>query len=154
MNSCILMAQIIKEPELRYTPDSQIPSSQMLVQFPSLKPEDSPATLRVVGWGDLATEIKENFHEGDQVIIQGRLQINSVDRPEGFKEKRAELSVSKIYKVGETTSFSSSSSTSSDRPASSPASINPPSSPASSSSPYKSSSEKANPEPDLDDIPF
>lgn len=146
MNSCILMAQIIKEPELRYTTDNQLPTSQMLVQFPALKPEDSPATLRVVGWGDLATEIKENFHEGDQVIIQGRLQINSIDRPEGFKEKRAELSVSKIYKVGETTGFTAS------MPTSSPASVT--ASPVSTPSSYKPAPERNSPEPDLDDIPF
>ncbi len=148
MNSCILMAQIIKEPELRYTTDNQLPTSQMLVQFPSLKPEDSPATLRVVGWGDLATEIKENFHEGDQVIIQGRLQMNSIDRPEGFKEKRAELSVSKIYKVGETTGFTASTPTSSY----SPAAVT--TTPVAASSTPKPNTEKFTPEPDLDDIPF
>ncbi len=146
MNSCILMAQIIKEPELRYTTDNQLPTSQMLVQFPALKPEDSPATLRVVGWGDLATEIKENFHEGDQVIIQGRLQMNSIDRPEGFKEKRAELSVSKIYKVGETTGFSA------NPPNSSPTPVT--TTPISAPSTYKPTPERTAPEPDLDDIPF
>lgn len=148
MNSCILMAQIIKEPELRYTPDSQLPLSQMLVQFPALKPEDSPATLRVVGWGDLATEIKDNFHEGDQVIIQGRLQMNLIDRPEGFKEKRAELNISKIYKVGETTGFTASIPSSSSSPT--PVTVTPSSSPPA----YKSTPANTTPEPDLDDIPF
>ena len=148
MNSCILMAQIIKEPELRYTTDNQLPTSQMLVQFPSLKPEDSPATLRVVGWGDLATEIKENFHEGDQVIIQGRLQMNSIDRPEGFKEKRAELSVSKIYKVGETTGFTAIAPI----PSYDPASVT--TTPVAAPSTPKPNAEKFTPEPDLDDIPF
>ncbi|NEP47384.1 MAG: single-stranded DNA-binding protein, partial [Moorea sp. SIO3C2] len=33
MNSCILMAQIIQDPELRYTSDNQTPLTQMLVQF-------------------------------------------------------------------------------------------------------------------------
>jgi single-stranded DNA-binding protein len=34
MNSCILMAEIIKEPELRYTPDSQTAIASLRVQFP------------------------------------------------------------------------------------------------------------------------
>jgi len=150
MNSFILMAQIIKEPELRYTQDNQLPLSQMLVQFPALKAEDTPATLRVVGFGGLATEIKENFHEGDQVIIQGELNINSIDRPEGFKEKRPELRVSKIYKVGETTGFSA-------PPRSNSIAASPVSSPTTNSSSYTPTTNPprvSTPEPDLDDIPF
>jgi len=145
MNSCILMAQIIKEPELRYTPDNQVPLAQMLVQFPALKPEDSPATLRVVGWGELAKEIQENFHEGDRVIIQGRLQINSVDRPEGFKEKRAELTVSKIYKTGEDSNFIA--------PTPQPNISSIPPTPA-APPPARTFTSPTSPEPDLDDIPF
>jgi single-stranded DNA-binding protein len=148
MNSCILMAQIIKEPELRYTPDNQVPLAQMLVQFPALKSEDSPATLRVVGWGELAKEIQENFHEGDRVIIQGRLQINSVDRPEGFKEKRAELTVSKIYKTGEDTNFIAPS------PQPSISSISPTPAATSSATTFTPTTSSNSPEPDLDDIPF
>jgi single-strand DNA-binding protein len=105
MNSCILMAQIIQDPELRYTADSQTPIAQMLVEFPSQRAEDPPARLRVVGWGNLANSIKENYAVGDRVVIEGRLGMNSVERPEGFKEKRAELTVSRIYKLGADTLF-------------------------------------------------
>lgn len=100
MNSCILMAQIIQDPELRYTADSQTPIAQMLVEFPSQRAEDPPARLRVVGWGNLANSIKENYALGDRVVIEGRLGMNTVERSEGFKEKRAELTVSRIYKLG------------------------------------------------------
>ncbi|WP_138503197.1 single-stranded DNA-binding protein [Nostoc sp. PA-18-2419] len=110
MNSCVLMAEIINEPQLRYTADN-LGVTEMLVQFPnSQKPEDPPATLKVVGWGNLATEIQQNYHQGDRVILVGRLSMNTVDRQEGFKEKRAELTVQQIQSVGSsfnTTSFSS-----------------------------------------------
>jgi single-stranded DNA-binding protein len=59
----------------------------------------------VVGWGNFATEIKENYSTGDRVIIEGRLGMNTIDRPEGFKEKRAELTASRIYKLGADTTF-------------------------------------------------
>ena len=97
MNSCVLMAEIIKEPELRYTQEGQTPISEMLVQFPSLRAEDPVETLKVVGWGNLAQQIQEQFHQGDRVIIEGRLTMNTIDRPEGFKEKRAELTASRIH---------------------------------------------------------
>lgn len=120
MNSCILMAQIIQDPELRYTSDNQTPITQMLVQFPSQRSEDPPTTLKVVGWGNFAHELKENYSAGDRVVIEGRLSMNTVERPEGFKEKRAELTASRIYKLGADTVFephTSVSSTTYDTPA-------------------------------------
>lgn len=105
MNSCILMAEIIQDPELRYTSDNQTPLAQMLVQFPGQRADDPPTTLKVVGWGNFASEIKENYAVGDRVIIEGRLGMNTIDRPEGFKEKRAELTASRMYKLGADTTF-------------------------------------------------
>lgn len=98
MNSCILIAQIVQDPQLRYTPD-ETAVTEMLVQFAGTKAEDPPHTLKVVGWGNLATEIAEGYHQGDRVILQGSLRMNTFDRPEGFKEKRAELVVSRIYNL-------------------------------------------------------
>lgn len=100
MNSCILMAEIVQDPQLRYTPDNQIPIAEMVVQFPALKAEEAPATLKVVGWGNLAQEIQERYHKGDRVVIEGRLNMNTIDRPEGFKEKRAELTAQRIHSLG------------------------------------------------------
>ena len=99
MNSIILMAEIIQDPQLRYTPDNQIPIAEMLVQFPSQREEDPPSTLKVIGWGNLAQEINEKYHQGDQIVIEGRLGMNTIDRSEGFKEKRAELTAQRIYRL-------------------------------------------------------
>jgi single-stranded DNA-binding protein len=97
MNSCILLAEIIQDPQIRYTSDNQTPIAEMQVQVSGLRPEDPPATLKAIGWGNMAQEIQGNYHTGDRVIIEGRLGMNTVERPEGFKEKRAELTISKIY---------------------------------------------------------
>ncbi len=99
MNSCILMAEIVQDPQLRYTAENQTPIAEMLVKFSNGR-EDSFATLKVVGWGNLAQEISQKYHPGDQVILEGRLRMSMIERPEGFKEKRAELTVQKIYPVG------------------------------------------------------
>lgn len=100
MNSCILMARITRTPEIRYTQDNQRPLAQMLVEFEGLRPDDPPMSLKVVGWGKLADEIQQNYAEGDRVIIEGRLRMNTIERSEGFKEKRAELTASRIHKLG------------------------------------------------------
>ncbi len=107
MNTCILMAKILTNPELRYTQDSQLPIAQMLIEFAGVAPNDPPSRVKAVGWGNLATEIQQTYHEGEQVILQGRLKMNTIDRQEGFKEKRAELTISHIYKVGDITKTSS-----------------------------------------------
>jgi single-strand DNA-binding protein len=99
MNTCILAAEIVTEPELRYTLDNQTEVAQMFVHFPSYKAEDTPATLKVICWQELAKEINELYHKGDRVVIEGRLGMPSIDQPEGFKEKRAELTASRIHKL-------------------------------------------------------
>ena len=96
MNSCILMAQIISEPELRSTQD-QMSVSTMMVEFESTKEGEDPGKVQVEGWGKLAEEIKSTYSAGDQIIIEGRLSMNSFEMPEGYKEKRAKLVASRIY---------------------------------------------------------
>jgi single-stranded DNA-binding protein len=99
MNSCILMAEIVQEPQLRYTADNQTQITEMLVEFPGPKQDDPPETLKVVVWGNLAQETYDRYRPGDRVVIEGRLSMNTVDRPEGFKEKRAELTAQRIHSL-------------------------------------------------------
>ncbi|MBR8835281.1 MAG: single-stranded DNA-binding protein [Stigonema ocellatum SAG 48.90 = DSM 106950] len=106
MNSCILMAEIIQEPQLRHTPDG-MELAEMMVQFPGTRQDDPPSMLRVIGWGNVAKEIYQNHHQGDSVLLEGRLNMNTIDRPEGFKEKRAELTVQRIHLLGGITTNSS-----------------------------------------------
>jgi single-stranded DNA-binding protein len=97
MNSCVLMAKIVRKPELRYTQDNQLAVSEMMVEFDNLIPNTPSHTLKVVGWGNQATEMEQKCSEGNQVILVGRLKMNTIERQEGFKEKRAELIVSQIH---------------------------------------------------------
>jgi single-strand DNA-binding protein len=101
MNSCILMAEIIKNPELRYTADNQMAVADMFVQFaPPLgsRPDDQHPTIEVVAWNNLATEMKENYKQGDRVTIEGRLEMNTIER-DGYKEKRARLVANRLHHV-------------------------------------------------------
>jgi single-strand DNA-binding protein len=97
MNSCILMAEIVQAPELRSTSDNQMEIAEMFVQFVNAKPENPPALIKVVGWNNLAREIKEKYRQGDRVIIEGRLEMSVTEKPEGYKEKRAQLVASRIH---------------------------------------------------------
>jgi single-stranded DNA-binding protein len=125
MNSCILMAQIVQQPQLRYTSDN-VPITEMLVQFSGLRPDDPPANLKVVGWGNMAQEIQQNYHQGDRVILEGRLGMITVERPEGFKEKRAELVVQRIQSLGAGVSISTPVTASGNTTTNAPSSCTPP----------------------------
>lgn len=98
MNSCVLMAQIVSDPELRLTPPpDQRSVSSMMVEFESTREGDPPSTVQVEGWGNLAEEMKNSYHRGDRIIIEGRLSMNLFEMPEGYTEKRAKLVASRIY---------------------------------------------------------
>lgn len=150
------MADIIKDPQLRYTSDTQTPIAEMEIQFEALRTGDAPETLKVIGWGNLAQEIQERCHQGDRVLIEGRISINSFDRPEGFREKRAELTAQRIHFVtsaGESLPnlAGSSSDSSSSRKTSSAASSSDPAPKTTAPTPAP----QPTPSPvDYDDIPF
>jgi single-strand DNA-binding protein len=99
MNNCVLMAEVITNPELRKTTDD-LDVANMMVEFPGLKEEEPTARIRVVGWGKIGSEMSENYHVGDRVVIEGRLSMNVIEK-DGAKEKRAELVVSHIYPMGQ-----------------------------------------------------
>jgi single-stranded DNA-binding protein len=161
MNSCILMAEIVQEPELRFTQDNQTPLAELLVQFPGPRPEDPPSTLKVVGWGNLAQEIQSNYHVGDRVVIEGRLSMNTIDRPEGFKEKRAELTVQRLHRLDGaslqstvTTATTTSSNAKETTPTNGTAAPRATTTPKAKSQAAKFAPAEAIPETNLDDIPF
>lgn len=164
MNSCILMADIVRAPQLRYTSDNQTPVAEFTVQFPGLREGDAPSQLKVVGWGNLAQEIQENYKEGDRVLLEGRLSMNTIERPEGFKEKRAEMTVQRVHALGTLSNLQMPQ----DPPAAvaaaakgvipaAPAAASPPAASSSTSAPMSygtTSPSTPEAEPDYDDIPF
>lgn len=153
MNSFTLLAEIATDPELRYTPDNQNSIASFLVQFAGSRPEDAPSRLKVIGWNKLADEIMEKYHKGALIAIEGRLNMNLIDRG-GYKEKRAEMTAVRIHAIGSADQFDSSSvSSTASTPTASTAS-----SKARASSTASASVPKAVPpvadEPQYDDIPF
>jgi len=100
MNNCMLLAEIVQAPQLRYTSDNQTPVAEFWVEFPPLKENDPAAKLKVVAWGNLGQEVQANYQAGQRVLLEGRLAMNVVDRPEGFKEKQVEMTLQRLYDAG------------------------------------------------------
>jgi single-strand DNA-binding protein len=107
MNSFILMAEIVQNPELRYTPDGQTAIAELMVQFPGLRDSDPMEVIKAVGWGNMAQTIQSQYHQGDRVVIEGRLGMNTIERPDGVREKLAEVTIQNIYPLGPDTPLAS-----------------------------------------------
>jgi single-stranded DNA-binding protein len=156
MNNCMLLAEIVQAPQLRYTSDNQTPVAEFWVEFPPLRDNDPAAKLKVVAWGSLGQEVQANYQAGQRVLLEGRLAMNVIDRPEGFKEKQVEMTLQRLYDAG---SFSTMAMTApapltptTASPAAAPVAVAPtPSSPPPVTPPPTAAPA---PSPNYDDIPF
>ncbi len=99
MNHCLLEVEVKQAPTLRFTQDNKTPIAEMEVQFSGLRPDDSPGELKVVGWGNMAEDLKAKIKIGQRLILEGRLRMNTIPRQDGTKEKRAELTLSKFHLI-------------------------------------------------------
>ena len=96
MNHCLIQAVINSAPQMRYTKENQTPIAEMIVNFKGLRSEDPTRDLKIIGWGNIAQEMVDELKEGQNIVIEGRLKMNSVTRKDGTKEKQQELTASKI----------------------------------------------------------
>ena len=99
MNHCLIQAVINSAPQMRYTKENKTPIAEMTVNFKGLRDEDPFRELKVLGWGTIAQEMVGELKEGQNIVIEGRLRMNSVTRKDGTKEKQAELTASRIHHI-------------------------------------------------------
>ena len=95
----MLEVLVKKAPTIRFTQDNQTPIAEIEVEFDSLRADDPPCALKVVGWGKLAEELQNSVQVNSKLVIEGRLRMNTVPRQDGTKEKQAELTASRIHHI-------------------------------------------------------
>ena len=93
----MLEVLVKKAPTVRFTQDNKTPLAEIEVEFDSLRADDPPCELKVVGWGKLAEELQNTVQVNSKLVIEGRLRMNTVPRQDGTKEKRAEFTLSRIH---------------------------------------------------------
>ena len=99
MNHCLIQAVINSAPQMRYTKENQTAIAEMIVNFKGLRSEDPVRELKILGWGNIAQEMIDELKEGQNIVIEGRLKMNSDTRKDGTKEKQPELTASKIHQI-------------------------------------------------------
>ncbi len=100
VNHCLLEVEVLEAPQMRYTQDNQTPVAELVARFDGLRAEDPPGQVKVVGWGNLATDLQNRVQVGQRWVLEGRLRINTVTRQDGVKEKRAEFTLARLHPVG------------------------------------------------------
>ena len=103
----MLEVLVKKAPTVRFTQDNKTPLAELEVEFDSLRTDDPPSTIKVIGWGKLAEELQNTVQVNSKLIIEGRLRMNSVPRQDGTKEKQAEFTLSRIHPFSNNTDVSS-----------------------------------------------
>lgn len=126
MNHCLLEVEVLEAPQVRYTQDNQTPVAEMTARFDGLRPEDPSGQIKVVGWGNLATDLQNRVQVGERWVLEGRLRMNTVTRQDGVKEKRAELTLARLHPYGAQASVPSPRTAMGSQPQSPPASAGAP----------------------------
>ena len=104
----MLEVLVTKAPTVRFTQDNKTPLAEIEAEFDSLRSDDPPCAIKVVGWGKLAEELQNTVQVNSKLVIEGRLRMNSVPRQDGTKEKRAEFTLSRIHPFSTNSSLTSS----------------------------------------------
>ncbi|NQS89874.1 single-stranded DNA-binding protein [Patescibacteria group bacterium] len=94
LNRVILIGNLTRDPELRYTPDgTPVVSFTLAVNrsFTNQQGEREADFIPVVAWRKQAERCSEYLAKGSQVAVEGRLQIRSYEDKDGIKRKVAEV---------------------------------------------------------------
>lgn len=96
LNKVMIIGQLGRDPEMRYTPSGRPVTSFSLAASRSWVTSEGDRReetewFNVVTWGSLAEICKQHLHKGRKVYVEGRLQTRSWEDPEGKKHYRTEI---------------------------------------------------------------
>lgn len=95
-NQAIIMGNLTRDPELRYTPNGQavtsfaVATNRTWVDAQGEKKEDVEYH-DVVVWGKLAEIVSQYLKKGRKVMIVGRLQTRNWEAQDGSKRSKTEI---------------------------------------------------------------
>lgn len=105
VNKVILVGNLGKDPELRYTPSGAAVVTFSLATTERYKDRDGNRQEKtewhnVVAWRQLAEICGKYLHKGKQVYIEGRIQTRSYDDRDGNKRYITEIVADQMQMLG------------------------------------------------------
>ena len=105
----VLSGTVYRNPEKRFT-GNNIPVTTFTLNID----EKEQSLIRIVARGNNAEAIEQAVSKGDKIVVDGRLQITSIQGEDGSDKKVMELDLSSFEVMSGSQSVSSSSSSKSD----------------------------------------
>lgn len=105
----VLSGTVYRNPEKRFT-GNNIPVTTFTLNID----EKEQSLIRIVARGNNAEAIEQAVSKGDKIVVDGRLQITSIQGEDGSDKKVMELDLSSFEVLSGSQSVSSSSSSKSD----------------------------------------
>jgi len=105
VNKVILVGNLGKDPELRYTPSGAAVATFSLATTERFKGKDGQMQEKtewhnIVAWRQLAEICGKYLHKGKQVYIEGRIQTRSYDDRDGNKRYITEIVADQMQMLG------------------------------------------------------
>lgn len=106
LNKVMIIGQLGRDPELRYTPNGKAVSSfavevRRTWATPEGERREESEWFNVVAWGTLAEICKQHLVKGSQVYVEGRLQTRGWEDTEGKKHFRTEIVANEMVVLGD-----------------------------------------------------
>ena len=90
----------MSDPEKRFTPNNHaVTSFNIAVANPNFKSEE-PVVVKVTCWRNLAEAVTEQVQRGEEILLEGRLMINTFQTQEGVQKRNYEIEAASIWKLG------------------------------------------------------
>ena len=103
MNKVLLIGRLTKDPELRYTQSGTAVASFTLAvnrRFSNQSGEREADFINCVAWQKSAEFVANYFRKGQQMALEGRLQVRSYDGNDGQRRWVTEVVAEQIEFVG------------------------------------------------------
>jgi single-strand DNA-binding protein len=106
LNKVIIIGNVGREPEMRYTPSGRpvtsfsVATSRTWVSAEGERREETE-WFNVVAWGNLAEICKAHLTKNQQVYVEGRLQTRGWEDETGKKHFRTELVANEMILLGD-----------------------------------------------------
>ncbi|MEN6414045.1 MAG: single-stranded DNA-binding protein [Veillonellales bacterium] len=102
MNKVILVGNLARDPEVRYTQTGKAVASFTIAvnRFGGGQGQNQADFIPIVAWEKLAEVCGNNLTKGRRVLVEGRLQIRSYDAADGQKRRVAEVIAQNIEFLG------------------------------------------------------
>jgi len=97
LSKIVITGQVVRNPEKRFT-ESNLAISSFSMDFGK---EDEEKVIRVFSIGKVAERIAETVKKGQNIVVEGRLQTNSVKTDSGTDKKFFEINAQNIEILGE-----------------------------------------------------